>query len=687
MGKSGEPPPQDPEIPLLKSQLTALEQQLAQQMEQFEAALKASETTTYNKLESLIDSTTAQLSNAIKALESGEGNDLNRLHETIQSELIAVVEQMKLKEEEDLASLRADVEKQAHDAEEKTELAVDELMRGIEGSHNLLTGQIRETAEKAHCEVVEAKASEHEELSNEVTRLDATIKSVNKELIERCDSLQKHIDELNQRLDNAKSVMQKADENLAAACEAKFDSLEQHFRDKNENGHESFESIKALEAKITPYLETMQHTAWTLDNMYTRTVTWQIKGFRQKLAQLLEQKERVLQSPPFSICAQSEMCMDMLAAPEEEPSVPGIDIPPLPTAGSCSIRIWAPPGYRLGIRLVLGDDPNSITVRRDCIFEAGEVMDAKGRSSFQLKNLCQLDQIWNKKRNIVSVTLEVLELRYGDEDDVEADLNASDAAASKDGGLTDAHLEAAAAENDKVYADKVLAQRSLTSDSLIQERMQSQLQVIRNRNVRRVEWRLEGCSRLLEVLKAGEAVDSPFFSAAGIDKMQIHFYPHGCEVGDKASNHGPPCAVYVSGPYRTTLRGILSVGSNSRQFEQRYQRRGDVGGRGKFCSLESQMDMHDAVTLALEVVEVETDLPDMNSALLFRQARAPGPMSPSGGNTSHAGGAKGSLRRLREDPAKTEEVVRCISLPSLNTRQQFLPKVAGSGHKAGIRSR
>lgn len=253
--------------------------------------------------------------------------------------------------------------------------------------------------------------------------------------------------------------------------------------------------------------------------------------------------------------------------------------------------------------------------------------------------------------------------------------------------MTDAHLEAAAAENDKVYADKVLAQRSLTSDSLIQERMQSQLQVIRNRNVRRVEWRLEGCSRLLEVLKAGEAVDSPFFSAAGIDKMQIHFYPHGCEVGDKASNHGPPCAVYVSGPYRTTLRGILSVGSNSRQFEQRYQRRGDVGGRGKFCSLESQMDMHDAVTLALEVVEVETDLPDMNSALLFRQARAPGPMSPSGGNTSHAGGAKGSLRRLREDPAKTEEVVRCISLPSLNTRQQFLPKVAGSGHKAGIRSR
>merc|ERR1719301_9200 len=143
---------------------------------------------------------------------------------------------MKLKEEEDLASLRADVEKQAHEAEEKTELAVDELMRGIEGSHNLLTGQIRETAEKAHAEVVEAQASEHEELSNEVTRLDATIKSVNKELIERCDSLQKHIDELNQRLDNAKSVMQKADENLAAACEAKFDSLEQHFRDKNENG-------------------------------------------------------------------------------------------------------------------------------------------------------------------------------------------------------------------------------------------------------------------------------------------------------------------------------------------------------------------------------------------------------------------------------------------------------------------
>merc|ERR1719359_1899360 len=219
---------------------------------------------------------------------------------------------------------------------------------------------------------------------------------------------------------------------------------------------------------------------------------------------------------------------------------------------------------------------------------------------------------------------------------------------------------------------------------MMQERLQSQLQVVRNKTVRQIEWRLEGCSRLLDVMRAGEAVDSPQFSAAGVDRMQMHFYPRGSEVGAHVSLHGQPCSLYVSGPYRTTLRGLLSVGTNKREFEQRYQHRGDVGGRGKFCSLESQVDMHDSVVVAMEILETESDLPDMSSSLLFREARHPGAASPKGGGVMQlAGGARGNLRMKAEDPTKTEELVKCVSLPQLTTQKKFLPKVAG---KSGGRS-
>lgn len=307
-----------------------------------------------------------------------------------------------------------------------------------------------------------------------------------------------------------------------------------------------------------------------------------------------------------------------------------------------------------------------------------------------MKNLCQLDQIWVKKTNTVNLTLEVLEMHHADRiSSPEDEANTDGAGYPLQPDMTDLEdkdvlLAAAVAEHDKEHVDQLLVSRHLTSDVLMQERMRAQLQVLQNRTVRRVEWRLEGCTHLLEVMKPGEAIESPLFSAAGVDKMQINFYPRGCEVGDKTSQHGQPCAIYVSGPYRTTLRGVLSVGSNSRQFEQRYQRRGDVGGRGKFCSLESQVDLHDSVTLALEIIEVETDLPDMSSSLLLREARSgANGASPPGGGASHVGGgAKGNVRMRREDPSKTESVVRCISLPALTNRNQFLPKVGG-----GVRSR
>merc|ERR1712012_1412299 len=110
---------------------------------------------------------------------------------------------------------------------------------------------------------------------------------------------------------------------------------------------------------------------------------------------------------------------------------------------------------------------------------------------------------------------------------------------------------------------------------------------------------------------------------------------------------------------------------------------GDLGGHGRYCSLEKQLDCNDSVLLALEITEVEVDLPESGYALCIREAQQRGPggekngkrRSPSGSPDAtirpplrpveSPPGSRGSLRMRREDPSRTEELVRCVSLPTL----------------------
>lgn len=237
--------------------------------------------------------------------------------------------------------------------------------------------------------------------------------------------------------------------------------------------------------------------------------------------------------------------------------------------------------------------------------------------------------------------------------------------------------------------DEMSVVRSGTSETLLQERVSSELLAVRNRSVRRIEWRLEGCSRLLDLCRVGESVDSPAFAAAGLERIQLHFYPRGNESG---TSEGPrsACALYISGPSRTTLRGMLWVGSNSRQFEHHFQHKGEAGGRSKFGPLETQLDCNDSIMLALDVVEVESDLPEMNGSLCLREVGSIAGNAHGGraGSKTTTGtqavqGTRASLRLRRGDPSKTQELVKCVSLPTLDARHQHPPIMKGR-RRAGV---
>lgn len=382
---------------------------------------------------------------------------------------------------------------------------------------------------------------------------------------------------------------------------------------------------------------------------------------------LKESKEGAnFRSPGFSVSALPEMRMELqMAACEIDIFIPLPGAQALPIPGSCTLQLWAPAGLQLTFRVTLGSGDASVSHRFEHSFAVETAMssvDQIGRISFQMPNLCQLDQVWNRITDTVDVTFELLEF------------------CCRPVHLACHQLEEGRPEVADAEDDEMTFVRSGISETLLQERVRSELQAVRNRSVRRIEWRLEGCSRLLDLCRVGESVDSPAFAAAGLERIQLHFYPRGNETGTLEGSR-PACALYISGPSKTTLRGMLWVGSNSRQLEHRFQHKGEAGGRSKFGPLETQLDCNDAILLALDVTDVESDLPEVNSSLCLREVgsiagtahsgRVSGTKTTTGTQPVH--GTKASLRLRRGDPSKTEELVKCVSLPTLDARQQHLP--------------
>mmetsp|Transcript_21792 Transcript_21792/g.40557 ORF Transcript_21792/g.40557 Transcript_21792/m.40557 type:complete len:691 (-) Transcript_21792:78-2150(-) len=666
-----------PDINDLKSKVASLPQTFQKQLESVRGALEGQLRSETERLTALIEQRSKQTVEQLAPLEQRQAAKLEEVRLALSKGFEASLSRVQSVADERESRTKKELEAPLASLAAKISKEHEESQAAVQASHQKLHDEVTSLQEKMETQVGEAEARVTASAQEKFLRQHEETEQIVKSLEPRFVDLKNDFHELESRIERTKESSKKANLDLAAALEDEQRKLSTQLRGElNDSAQEVRAACAATEAaceaKINSQVEVVQAVDYKIGNIHTRAVTWQLRGFRKRLYELLQEEERVVQSPGFHLCGQPEMVMDLIAAPTmlERPDEP---VPPLPTSGSCSIRLWATPGLHLVFRLTLGD----ITQRYEHTFEAGELTDSVGRASYSIHNFCQLDQVWvmreKDQHNTFAIKLELLELRFSESigigatvyyDDVRAELEA--AAILRDPGV---EVEV---KGDKVGKpeNEMTLTRLLTSDVILQDRVQGQLQSLRNRTVRRVEWRLEGCSRILDICRAGEAIDSPVFSAAGLDRMQMHFYPRGVEVGPGAPGHSQACALYISGPSRTSVRGMMWVGSHSRQFEQRFQRRGDKGGRNRFCSLEHQLDCEDSVVVAVEVLEVEVDVPDQSASLLLRQ------VGSGAGGVSNVG-SKGNLRMKREDPSKTEEVVRCISLPTLNTRAHFLPHVTG----------
>merc|ERR1740117_1488528 len=86
-------------------------------------------------------------------------------------------------------------------------------------------------------------------------------------------------------------------------------------------------------------------------------------------------------------------------------------------------------------------------------------------------------------------------------------------------------------------------------------KLERRIQVIENKEVSTVQWRIEDVEKVRSSCSRGQFVASPTFSAGGLDGFCFHFYPRGddfCEEGY--------CSVYFHVPRDTVVSRTLFLG-------------------------------------------------------------------------------------------------------------------------------
>lgn len=135
------------------------------------------------------------------------------------------------------------------------------------------------------------------------------------------------------------------------------------------------------------------------------------------------------------------------------------------------------------------------------------------------------------------------------------------------------------------------------------QQVRSQVEHFKARTVRRVEWCLEEASMMVRSFPRGAPMCSKEFDAAGIEGMQLSFFPSGY---DGASDGF--CSLFLSAPAGTTLRCHLQAGTERRELRHTYDTPGRFG-RTNFCRFESAIDVErNVVMIALEVEDAHQDM-------------------------------------------------------------------------------
>eukprot|EP00929_Paragymnodinium_shiwhaense_P007310 TRINITY_DN111231_c0_g1_i1.p1 TRINITY_DN111231_c0_g1~~TRINITY_DN111231_c0_g1_i1.p1 ORF type:complete len:772 (-),score=210.02 TRINITY_DN111231_c0_g1_i1:107-2422(-) len=313
-----------------------------------------------------------------------------------------------------------------------------------------------------------------------------------------------------------------------------------------------------------------------VDSLATRRVDWVIKG-----AQDLMRKPGVWFSPHFDACGCHNLQLEFrLLAPEDEPKE-GLK------KGDCQLLLWGPQSVTLVVRLFIGNRSEVVQMS----FKDGSVPYGTGRA-------CFIDKVMDRRTNSLRVGVEILEFVRIIERPIElTPENPDDVVPQEETKETLLNPKMEASVPGDIVIQRHMSHRIL-------EQVVRQVERMRARMVRHVEWRIEQASTLRRTFPEGHALVSKEFDAAGIEGMQLVFYPTGY-TGAVLSN----CSYYLKAPGGSTLKVWLQAGPERRQASRTADQPAGAFGSTNFCRLEETFDTdEDCVTLKLDIEEAQFDM-------------------------------------------------------------------------------
>ncbi|CAK9033236.1 unnamed protein product [Durusdinium trenchii] len=329
-----------------------------------------------------------------------------------------------------------------------------------------------------------------------------------------------------------------------------------------------------------------------VQNVPTRRVTWVIREASKKIRKPLLDDVKIQPhvswfSPLFDAGGCHGLQLELQVFRSMDPPVEGQE------AGDCAACLWATKGSNLVFKLGVGSRWQLLEKRFN------------GRVPYGTTRLCFfVDQI-NREDDTLSVSCEILEVLR----ELEAPLQPAAPQppdwrkALEEQGKEVPEVDPAIA---RVREDPPLSLEgqlfySMHINNRLYDQVKEQVDSMRCRLVKTVEWKIDKASMLRPCFPPGEALCSTDFGAAGIEGLHLLFYP----CGYTGATDGY-CSLFVSAPAGAMMKCVLYAGKERRDANHTFERPGAFG-RTNFCQFETCVE-DDSILIRLDITEAHQDV-------------------------------------------------------------------------------
>mmetsp|Transcript_25357 Transcript_25357/g.45933 ORF Transcript_25357/g.45933 Transcript_25357/m.45933 type:complete len:783 (-) Transcript_25357:254-2602(-) len=418
-----------------------------------------------------------------------------------------------------------------------------------------LLGESRKALEKALQKAVDTQSKSDAARDEKSTRSESEIWLK----LDRLDELLKELDE--------KSA--EATENLRQEAHGTIKELKDHAVGRLD-GHDE-EGLKIRTAMLE------------VENLATRRVDWIIKDASKRLRPNSASKASLHTSwfsPKFDMAGAHGLQLELQLFRQSDIGVEG------ESSGDVAIFLWACKGMNLVYKLFCGGKSQTC----EKVFN--------GRVPYGTSRYCWLKEQINKEDDTLKIGVEILEAVR----ELEHVLKPIPPPTAEElVGASQVEKELAEKMALKQVPGSLMFRRHVNNRIL--DQVKSQVDAMRSRMVRRVEWRLENAGKLRKCFPANESMCSASFNAAGVEGLQLIFYPNGYNGATDGF-----CSLYLYGPAGATLKCNLYVGDQKRDANHTYDVAGAFG-RTNFCRFDAGVEqVTDTITLALEIDEAHQDM-------------------------------------------------------------------------------